>query len=227
MNSWVRTLTVTWERWLWAPYSEIFFEQGHRLVTGTTTLMIHGRLAVADFADEGHFVIHQALHAGNRRLLVDEIGKGHLDVSGFGLQPLRHLRSMSLKDSTEISRSVAVENLHEARHVRALEIVRQMHVHVEHGDGVLHAPAAVAHLDRMADILDADLVDRQLAGVGASSARRGYGSPWTWPRNSSSHGFMQSSQRRTLTHLHSSSTPGTAPGGQVVSIAIHWIPSRR
>ena len=28
---------VTCERWLWAPRSEIFLEQGHRLVTGTIT----------------------------------------------------------------------------------------------------------------------------------------------------------------------------------------------
>ena len=33
-----RALMVTCERWLCAPRSEIFFEQGHRLVTGTTTL---------------------------------------------------------------------------------------------------------------------------------------------------------------------------------------------
>ena len=33
-------MTVTCERWLCAPRSEIFFEQGHRLVTGTTTLTV-------------------------------------------------------------------------------------------------------------------------------------------------------------------------------------------
>jgi hypothetical protein len=38
----VVAVTVTWERWLWAPRSEIFFEQGQRLVTGTTTLMVCG-----------------------------------------------------------------------------------------------------------------------------------------------------------------------------------------
>jgi hypothetical protein len=37
-KSLVRAVTVTCERWLWAPYSEIFLEQGQRLVTGTTTL---------------------------------------------------------------------------------------------------------------------------------------------------------------------------------------------
>ena len=34
---------------------------------------------------------------------------------------------------------MAVEDLDEARHVRALEVVGQADVHVEHGDGVLHA----------------------------------------------------------------------------------------
>jgi hypothetical protein len=36
----VRAVTVTCERWLCAPRSEIFFEQGQRLVTGTSTFMV-------------------------------------------------------------------------------------------------------------------------------------------------------------------------------------------
>ena len=31
---------VTCERWLCAPYSEMFFEHGHRLVTGTSTCSV-------------------------------------------------------------------------------------------------------------------------------------------------------------------------------------------
>ena len=31
---------VTCERWLCAPYSEMFFEHGHRLVTGTSTFIV-------------------------------------------------------------------------------------------------------------------------------------------------------------------------------------------
>jgi hypothetical protein len=49
--------------------------------------------------------------------------------------------------------------------VRALEVVRQVHVHVEVGDGVLLAVAAVAHPHRVQDVLDPDLVDRDLARV--------------------------------------------------------------
>ena len=36
----VVAVTVTCERWLWAPYSEIFLEHGQRLVTGTTTFIV-------------------------------------------------------------------------------------------------------------------------------------------------------------------------------------------
>jgi hypothetical protein len=36
----VRAVTVTCERWLCAPRAEISLEQGHRLVTGTTTFML-------------------------------------------------------------------------------------------------------------------------------------------------------------------------------------------
>ena len=61
---------------------------------------------------------------------------------------------------------VAMQDLHEARHVRALEIVRQIHVHVEIRDRVLLAARPILHLDRMIDVLDADLVDRDLARIG-------------------------------------------------------------
>ena len=61
---------------------------------------------------------------------------------------------------------VAVQNLDEARHVRALEVLRQVHVHVEVGDRVLFPARPVLDLDRVVDVLDADLVDRDAAGVG-------------------------------------------------------------
>ena len=57
---------VTCERWLCAPYAEIFFEHGHRLVTGTTTRTHISVCAVAALADEGRLVVHQALDAGHR-----------------------------------------------------------------------------------------------------------------------------------------------------------------
>ncbi len=52
-----------------------------------------------------------------------------------------------------------MQDLDEPRHVRALEVVRQAHVHVERGDGVLLAGGAILDPHRMADVLDADAVD--------------------------------------------------------------------
>ena len=60
---------------------------------------------------------------------------------------------------------MVVQNADEARHVGALELVRQEHEHVESRDGVLLAVRSVLDDDRMPDVLDADLVDRQFAGV--------------------------------------------------------------
>ena len=61
-----------------------------------------------------------------------------------------------------------VQHLDEARHVRALEVVGQGHVHVEVRDRVLLAGGAVLDAHRMVDVLDADLVDRDAARVGAA-----------------------------------------------------------
>ena len=68
--------------------------------------------------------------------------------------------------------ALVVQDLHEARHVRALEVVRQVHVHVEVGDGVLLAGGAVLDPHRVADVLDADAVDRD-----AGACRRGPARP--------------------------------------------------
>ena len=61
---------------------------------------------------------------------------------------------------------MAVQDLHEARHVGALEIMGQADIHVEDSNGVLDAFRLVLHLDWVTDGLDANLVDGNLAGVG-------------------------------------------------------------
>ena len=50
--------------------------------------------------------------------------------------------------------------------MRALEVMGQTHVHVEGGDRVLHPHALVFYLHRVTNTLNADLVNRQVAGVG-------------------------------------------------------------
>jgi hypothetical protein len=51
--------------------------------------------------------------------------------------------------------------------VRAFEIVRQVHIHVERGNGVLLAIGAIAQLDGMSNVFDADFVDRDAPMVSA------------------------------------------------------------
>ena len=128
---------------------------------------LHGEalLALIDVADEGDVVVHQALDLGHRRSLVDEIGEIHLDVAGLRLEFFHHLAEHALEGVDRDLALMRVEDLDEARHVRALEVMRQAHVHVEIGDSVLHAARALAHLDRMADGLDPDLVDGEPARV--------------------------------------------------------------
>src|SRR5574338_491173 len=131
---------------------------------------LHGKdvvAALADFTDEGDLVVHQAPDAGNRCGLVDEIGEGHLDVAGLRLEALDHLAQHRFEGLDRDLALVAVEDLDDARHVGALELVGQADVYVEAGDGVLHATALVDDFHRVAYRLDTDLVDRDLPAVRA------------------------------------------------------------
>ncbi len=127
----------------------------------------HAGLAVLHFADERDLVVEQALHTGHGRGLLHEEGKGHLDVPRLGLEPFYHLHQHLLEGVHRDLPLVLVEDLHEAGHVRALEVVGQENVHVEGGDGVLLAFTAVPYPYRVADILDAHAVDGDLAGIRA------------------------------------------------------------
>ncbi len=69
----------------------------------------------------------------------------------FCFQPLDHLAQRRLEILHGDFTLVAVEKFDKTRHVRALEVVRQADIHVEDGNGVLHAAVLVLHLDRMAD----------------------------------------------------------------------------
>src|SRR5258706_2198626 len=137
-------------------------EPGHRYQH------LHGEALplLGDLADESDLVVHQAAYARYRRLLLDEVGKAHLDAALLRLEQLYHLLQHGLEALDRELALLRAQDLDEARHVRAFELVRQAHVHVEAGDGVLDAARALHDAHRMADRLDADLVDRQLARVG-------------------------------------------------------------
>jgi hypothetical protein len=120
----------------------------------------------ARFRDPRRFVVEQALDARHRRRLADEIGEAHLEAARDRPEAVEH-RVVQRAEPVEIERgAVPLQHFDEARHVRALHVVRQAHGHRELGDRVLHVAVARRQRDRIAQSLDADLLDRQLAQVG-------------------------------------------------------------
>ena len=86
----------------------------------------------------------------------------------LGLELFDHLPEHDLEGPDRDFALVGVQDRDESRHVRALEMLRQPDVHVEHGDRMLHAAALLLDLHRVADGLDADSVDGQAPGVGGA-----------------------------------------------------------
>lgn len=61
---------------------------------------------------------------------------------------------------------MAIQYFDEARHMGALEVMRQIHVHIEAGDGILFTATLVLNPDRVQDVLDAYFVNGNAACVG-------------------------------------------------------------
>ena len=110
-------------------------------------------------------IVEQALDTADGGSLVDEVRESHLDVALLRLESLGHFPQHSFEGIDANLFLVVIEDLHEAGHVRALEVMGQVHVHVEGGYGVLFTIIAIAHPHRMADILDADPVDGDASAV--------------------------------------------------------------
>ncbi len=55
--------------------------------------------------------------------------------------------------------AILIEDLHEPAHVGSLKMVGQIHIHVDRGHGLLGALAPVKDSYRVADVLNANLVD--------------------------------------------------------------------
>jgi hypothetical protein len=147
---------------------------GNSLGTGTQAGERHDdaeaspSLAMTDLAEETDLIVHQAAHVVDRCRFLHEIGKTHLDMAGFGFQAIHHLPQDILERFHANLAIAAVEDFDEARHMGALEFMRQAHGHVEADDGVLFALAAVPDPHRVQKVLDADLVYGNPAGVGAA-----------------------------------------------------------
>ena len=93
--------------------------------------------------------------------------KLHFDMAGVRFQAFGHFLEHFLEGFNRDFAFVNIENFHKARHVCAFEIVRQIDVHVEVGDGVLLADRAVTYTHRVTDILDTNFINRYPPGIGA------------------------------------------------------------
>ncbi len=61
---------------------------------------------------------------------------------------------------------MTIEYFDEARHVRTFEIMRQIHIHVENRNGMLHPTILVSDNHRMTYGLNPYPVDRNTPGIG-------------------------------------------------------------
>jgi hypothetical protein len=86
-------------------------------------------------------------------------------VALFCVQSLDHLGEHVAERIHRQFAFVEMQDFDETGHVRAFEVVRQVHVHVEVRHRVLVATRAIFHPNRVINVFDADLVDRDAAIV--------------------------------------------------------------
>jgi len=119
-------------------------------------------------------VVEQALDPGHRRCLADEVGKGEFDCTALRIQAQQHVvkhaqQTIDIQQQTiDIQWCTPLfEHLDKAGHVRALHLGRQANRHRQPGYRVLNGAGSIEQRQRVAQVLDANLVNRQLAKVGA------------------------------------------------------------
>jgi hypothetical protein len=83
-----------------------------------------------------HLIVEQALDAGHRRRLADEVREGEIDHAAACVEPGEHPVEQRAEAGDVECVVMRLEDLDEARHVRALRVVRQADEHVGLHDGV-------------------------------------------------------------------------------------------
>ena len=121
---------------------------------------------MAAVGDEGDFVVHQAFGFADRCLFFHEIGEGEEDAAFGGVQAFEHF-TMQRGEAVQADGARFVQEVDEARHVRAFLVVRQGNGHFGGGDGQLRAVRR-GDVQRHADVADADAGDGDVAGIGFS-----------------------------------------------------------
>ncbi len=108
-------------------------------------------------------IFHQAACSGHRGLFLDEVGKLQLQVGTAGLQVVFHITQDRIHPVNTDLTVILVEDLDKAAHVGALEVMGQINIHVDPRHRLLLFIALVEDNNRVADILDANLVDGDVA----------------------------------------------------------------
>ena len=116
-------------------------------------------------AVEPALVVHQRLRARRWCGALDEVREADFDARACGVEPgLEVVQERRHRSHRQLA-AMLVQHLDEAAHVRAFEVMRQRHRHVERRDRRLSLRATVEDDDRRAQIADPDLVDVDLAIV--------------------------------------------------------------
>ena len=116
--------------------------------------------------DQSRVVVEQAFDTRHRCCLANEVGKGEFDAAARSVQAQQHFPEHCEQAILRQRAAPAFEKLDEARHVGALGLGRQTNCHGQIGDGVHYLATGGFQLQRVAQSLDADVLDGQTAGVG-------------------------------------------------------------
>ena len=115
-------------------------------------------------ANESARVLDVTRRPGDRGILLDEVREAHFQVGCLRMEFLFRFPQDVGKVLHVDHALFAVQDLHESAHVRALVIVRKVHVHIDRGYGVLVAVRFVKHRDRVCDVFHAHLVISRYSG---------------------------------------------------------------
>ena len=100
-------------------------------------------------------------------------------MRGLRAKPLAHLFQNRLKRlDIDLSPKI-VQHFHKPAHVRALEMMGQVDIHIDRGVHRLRAAFAVHHDDRVFDVFHPDLFDVDVPGIflvlNVNHNKKGYG----------------------------------------------------
>lgn len=111
---------------------------------------------------EAHLIIHKSCFSGGRGSLFDEEGKLEFRVGAIALEPGTKLFE-DVADVVHVnSGAMRMQDFQKPAHVRAFEVMRQVHRKPHGGHGRLHSPRPIPHLDRIVQVGDAHAVNGQL-----------------------------------------------------------------